>query len=157
MILIIGYGNPLRSDDALGQEVTRILQQRLKGSNVQMQMAYQLTPELAASISHARLVVFIDARIGGKPGEIICEAVERQPNAGAFTHNVTPESLLSAAHALYGALPVGVLISIVGAEFDYGSELSPQLQEMLPSIADEVQAIIESSVRVHIYGENDHA
>ena len=29
MILIIGYGNPLRSDDAVGQHVAKELQQRL--------------------------------------------------------------------------------------------------------------------------------
>ena len=46
MILILGYGNPLRSDDALGQRVAQALRQRLKGGDFQVQTAYQLTPEL---------------------------------------------------------------------------------------------------------------
>ena len=157
MILIIGYGNPLRSDDALGQEVAQALQQRLNRGDVQVQTAYQLTPELAESVSRARLVFFIDARIGGVPGEVVQEMVDSQPISGAFTHNVTPASLLSAARELYGAQPIGLLISIVGASFDYGAEFSPLIAQSLPAITDQVQAIIESSAKVHIYEDTDHA
>jgi len=157
MILIIGYGNPLRSDDAIGQQIAQTMQDRLERSDVEVQLVYQLTPELVESVSHACLVVFIDARVGGKPGEVIHETLEPRSIAGAFTHNVTPMSLLSAAHDLYGALPDGILISIAGAGFDYGCELSPQLQNLLPLITDEVKTIIESSVNVHIYEETHYA
>ncbi|MEO8391517.1 MAG: hypothetical protein ABI700_00855 [Chloroflexota bacterium] len=66
-------------------------------------------------------------------------------------------SLLAGAHELYGALPDGIMISIVGAGFDYGCELSPQLQAQLPLIANEVKTIIESSASVRIYEEPYHA
>ena len=147
MILILGYGNPLRSDDAVGQQIARAL--RFGRGDVEVLTAYQLTPELAEPISRARRVVFIDARVGETPGALFHELVSPQPGAGAFTHNVTPASLLGAANELYGAHPAGLLISVVGADFDYGAELSPLLSRALPGIADQVQAIIESTVQVY--------
>ena len=156
MILIIGYGNPLRSDDALGQQIARALQQRLKCSDLQVQTLHQLTPELVESVSHARLVVFIDARIEGRPGEVSTETIVPQQTGGAFTHNVTPTTLFSAAYELYGAQPDGLLISIVGASFDYGTALSSLIIQALPRITDQVQAIIEASAHIHNYeGRNN--
>ncbi|MEO8391518.1 MAG: hydrogenase maturation protease [Chloroflexota bacterium] len=61
MILIIGYGNPLRSDDAIGQQIAQAMKDRLNRSDVEVLLTYQLTPELIYSISEAQLVVFIDA------------------------------------------------------------------------------------------------
>ncbi len=43
MMLIIGYGNPLRSDDAIGQRLAQMMEQRLKPEVVQVITAYQLT------------------------------------------------------------------------------------------------------------------
>lgn len=144
MILIVGYGNPLRGDDAVGQQMALVMEQRLKGEEIQVMTAYQLTPELVEPVRHARLVIFIDARVGETPGMIIQETVEPETGAGAFTHNVSPVILLGAAHELYGATPVGILISIVGATFDYSSELSPQLNRMLPILTDQVEEIIKT-------------
>jgi hydrogenase maturation protease len=157
MILIIGYGNPLRSDDSIGQKIAQTMKDRLNRSDVEVLLTHQLTPELVYSVSQSRLVVFIDARMGDQPGEVIHEVIEPQPGTGIFTHDVTPMSLLAGAHELYGALPDGIMISIVGAGFDYGCELSPGLQQALPHIADGVKAIIESSANVQIYEEADHA
>ena len=105
----------------------------------------QLTPELAAPISEVQQVVFLDARIGNPPGAVVSEFVaETAGSAGAFTHQVTPSSLLAAARELYGAAPAAILISISGASFEYATELSPVLQARLPQITDQVSAIIAS-------------
>jgi len=157
MILIIGYGNPLRSDDAIGKQIAQTMKDHLKRSDVEVVLTFQLTPELVENVSHAELVVFIDAKMDGTPGEVIHEAVKPQSLTGAFTHNVTPMSLLATAYELYGALTNGIMISITGAGFGYGCELSSQLQEKLPAIADQVKAIIESSAQVQIYKEHDYA
>ncbi len=156
MILIIGYGNPLRSDDAIGQHLVRLLERRLRGS-VEVFTAYQLTPELVEPVSHARLVIFIDARVGETPGTMIQEIVEPAADAGAFTHNVSPGTLLGAAKTLYGATPKGILISIAGAVFDYGSELSPELNRLLPALADQVEAVLKTSSALSIEEEIYHA
>lgn len=147
MILVIGYGNPLRMDDAVGQ----IIADALEGwrEDLQTLTAYQLTPELVAPISQIDQVVFVDARAGAAPGSVLRETVEPQADAdmsiGAFTHNVSPSALLGAARSLYGCSPTGTLISIGAASFEYGSTLSPQLDAMLPAILEQVREIIEAS------------
>lgn len=148
MILVIGYGNPLRSDDAIGQHLALMMEERLQVEALQVITAYQLTPELVEPIRQTGFVVFIDARVGTTPGEIVWEIVQPASGNGAFTHHVSPASLLGAAHNLYGATPAGILISIVGADFEYGSELSDQLNHRLPDIAVQVETIITSNVRV---------
>ena len=141
MILIIGYGNPLRSDDAIGQQLALALQTCLPHLRLQVQTCYQLVPELVSLVSEAQQVVFIDARIDGTPGDIFHQRITPDTGAGAFTHHVNPGSLLAAAHELYGKAPSGILISITGASFGYGSELSPQLQRKLPALVAQVKTI----------------
>jgi hydrogenase maturation protease len=61
-ILIIGYGNPLKSDDGLGWHAAQELSRELTPPGVKVIRAHQLTPELAEEASTAELVLFIDAR-----------------------------------------------------------------------------------------------
>jgi hydrogenase maturation protease len=147
-MLIIGYGNPLRTDDAIGQRMAQIMAQRIDDDRLRMITAYQLTPELMEPISQARFVVFIDARVGSIPGEVLWENVEPETGGGAFTHHVSPGTLLGAAQDLYGAAPTGILISIVGADFEYGSELSAAFNKMLPDLAERVESIIKTKISV---------
>src|SRR5579862_3803538 len=69
-ILIVGYGNPLRRDDALGWHASRLLAEALVGKDVEVITCHQLTPELAEPLSRCQRAVFIDADAEGKPGEI---------------------------------------------------------------------------------------
>ena len=55
MTLIIGYGNPLRTDDGIGI----VIAEAIGGIGLQ-----QLKPELAEPISRAKHLVLIDARFG---------------------------------------------------------------------------------------------
>lgn len=157
MILVIGYGNPLRTDDAIGQHVAQMMEQRLGDKAIRIQTVYQLTPELVEPIRHAELVIFLDARVGEPPGLLIHEPVEPATGANAFTHHIRPETLLGAAQELYSATPKGILISISGANFEFGSELSPQLRELLPKLADQVEKIVKSNIQAQPKEEIHHA
>ena len=137
MHLMIGYGNPLRSDDGLGPYLVDMF--RHGGEAV---TCIQLTPELAEPVSRAEQVVFLDAGISGTPGEVTCEKLKIIPGTGAFTHHVTPASLLVAAQELYGAAPQAVLITVTGASFDYGCAFSPEIRILLPQIVSRVEALI---------------
>jgi hydrogenase maturation protease len=137
MRLMIGYGNPLRGDDGLGQYLAE-----KRGHGWEVLTPTQLTPEFAEPISRAGRVIFIDASIGNMPGEVSCEMVAPIPAAGAFTHNVTPSSLLAAARALYGTSPPALLISVAGASFEYDSDFSPTINALLPEIVMCVDSII---------------
>jgi hydrogenase maturation protease len=155
VILIMGYGNGLRSDDAIGRMLARLLGQRLnQEDDLRVYQLHQLTPELIERIAGASFVIFIDAREGGQPGTVMSESVSPQVNDAAFTHHISPAELLGAALDWYGAAPQGLLISVVGASFEYGDRLSPEMTDILPTILDEVDQLIRS----HIFAEeSDHA
>lgn len=142
MLILIGYGNPLRTDDGIGPIVVNRLATRLQNMPVRTITAHQLTPELAEPISHASMAIFVDACEGEHPGKVTCQSVSPDVIDGAFTHHNTPASLLSAARELYGRSPAGLIISIVGGSFDYGSELSPQLNSALPHITEQLIGLI---------------
>lgn len=142
MLLVIGYGNPLRSDDGIGQVVVKALEARGRSAALRIITAHQLTPELAESISRAAITIFIDACEGAHPGAVACQTVAAETSAGAFTHNVTPASLLSAARELYGRSPAGLIVSITGASFDYGTEISSQLTNAMPHITEQLIGLI---------------
>ena len=85
------------------------------------------------------------------------EALSALRTVSAATHHITPSTLLGAAHELYGVTPIGVLISIVGASFDYGSELSLQLSAALPMITNSVHEIIFANAGASIQEERTQA
>lgn len=143
MILILGYGNPLRSDDAIGWHVAEAIEHRLMGKPVQVLTYFQLTPELVEPMRHAQLVLFIDARVGTTPGEVTCERVEPLLAAGTFTHHTTPGSLLAAARELYGTSPDVFLYSVTGAQFGYGESLSPSARAAVPVVLDAIEALLD--------------
>jgi hydrogenase maturation protease len=142
MLLVIGYGNPLRADDGIGQVVANRLADRLRSPAVRIITAHQLTPELAEPISRASMAIFIDACEGERPGAVACKTVALEAIDGAFTHHSTPATLLTAARELYGNSPAGLLISIVGMSFDYGTELSPQMTNALPHLTEQLIGLI---------------
>jgi hydrogenase maturation protease len=146
MILLIGYGNPLRGDDGVGYVLAERLAERFNRDDLRVALLHQLTPEVVADIAGATHVIFIDAREGSNSGTVICEVVQPQHSGAIFTHQATPGALLGLAQDWYGAAPEGLLISVVGAAFDYDDKLSPGLQARLPAILDEVEQLIRSHV-----------
>ena len=60
-ILVIGYGNTLRQDDALGCLIADEVG-RWQRTGVRSMSLAQLTPELAAELAAAETAVFVDAR-----------------------------------------------------------------------------------------------
>jgi hydrogenase maturation protease len=143
--VVIGYGNPLRGDDALGWIAVEELERTpLRG--VETLAVHQLTPELAETISRARLVVFIDAAVDLRPGELASrELVPRAARPGAFTHEFTPETLLAMAADLYNARPHGFLISLGVGSTELGNGLSAELRSGMPALLKQVRIWLEQA------------
>jgi hydrogenase maturation protease len=147
MLLVIGYGNPLRCDDRLGQYLAETLDERwIKAMFI---TSTQLTPELAEPISRAERVVFVSANAGETPGAVSCKAVEAGTETGEFTYNVTPASLLVAARELCGTAPRAIIVSITGASFGYGCAFSAEIDALLPQITNTVGALIQGFFASH--------
>jgi len=148
-ILIIGYGNPLRGDDAFGWRVTERLRGLIADPEVEILTVHQLTPELMDPISSATLAIFVDACGGGEAGALIERRIEPRTAAAAFTHHATPEALVAGARALYGRAAEAVMISVAGADFSLGAELSEPVQRHLDEAVSVMLRLIrpESELR----------
>jgi hydrogenase maturation protease len=141
MILVIGYGNPLRGDDGIGQVLAEQLAAHFAPDVLQTLPCFQLTPELAQPISTATAVLFIDANVHLTPYTVQYQRVLPE-SSGALAHHVTPSSLLALAAQLYGRVPPAGLISIGISQLDYSTELSPTLRECVPHFLDYVEDIL---------------
>ena len=146
MILIIGYGNPMRGDDGIGWIAAQMLEDENQDENVETIGCHQLAPELAEALSRAQTAIFIDASAVLAPGEVLCEDVKpTEALPGSMTHHVTPSVLLTMAEVLFGARPKAFAISIGCVTFECGNELSPEVSSTLPIIKARVQEIIRQN------------
>ncbi len=70
-LLIIAYGNPLRSDDGVAWRAAAALQKIFSPDKAEILALHQLGPELAENASRSECVIFVDASTrSGLPGEI---------------------------------------------------------------------------------------
>ena len=147
-VLIIGYGNPLRGDDALGCEIAGRLASAIHDEAVEILSVNQLTPELSELISGVELVVFIDASLVGQPGSWKCQTVDaNEKSSHTLGHHLTPMSLLAYAQAIFKASPRALLVSVAGDSFDCRQELTPSVAAALPAVEQFVREQISVTRR----------
>lgn len=130
-LLVIGYGNPLRGDDAFGFLAAERLREMVDDPDVEVRTLQQLTPELMEPLSRAARAIFLDAAAEGPPGELRRRRLDPQAVVPSFTHVATPEGLLAGARALYGAAPPALLLTVAGADFEFGGPLSAPVRQSL--------------------------
>jgi hydrogenase maturation protease len=124
--LIIGYGSPIRGDDAIGPlAADRLDALREQGDLpdwIEVQSRHILTAELVEDLKRTDLAIFLDAAADTPPGEVRCRPL--QPDATALStmaHFHDPRELLAWCEALYGKAPTAWLISAGGAEWGYSN------------------------------------
>jgi hydrogenase maturation protease len=150
-ILIIAYGNPLRSDDGVALRAADALENKLPKAEVQILRLHQLGPELAETASWSEYLIFVDAASNpsSMPGEIC--VVEIHPEDGEdpsrFSHVLTPRHIVGLAVTLYDAKPKAILVTLTGASFDHGESLSPPVEAALPVLIDRIEGIVQSVLR----------
>jgi hydrogenase maturation protease len=147
-VLVVGYGNPLRSDDGIGWHAAGLLatDPRLDGARVLAR--HQLVPELAADVSRASLVVLVDAAAEGDPGSVAVRRIGSPPPTPiTWSHHLTPDTLAGLADALYGAVPPIVLVSVAAGSFAGSDRLSGDLERVLPEIVDAIADVVTSHHR----------
>ncbi len=147
MILIIGCGNTLRGDDGVGQVIVERFDPHRYGEVVEIIACHQLMPELVEPVSCADLTIFIDAAEGDTPGQIRCSEVLLGSESGAFTHNLTPASLLAGAANLYGTETRALIISITGAQYEFSEIFSSQIEAAVPAVMNLLSSLIDAEIR----------
>jgi hydrogenase maturation protease len=128
-ILVLGIGNPGRTDDGLGiQAVERLEALTLPG--VTCDADYQLNVEDALSCSRHDIVVFVDAARGRRV-PFLWTAVKPKASLPVMTHTLGPEVVLALCDALYGKRPKAHLLGIRGYRWEIDEGLSPRAEKNL--------------------------
>lgn len=149
-VVVIGYGNDLRGDDAAGMRVAAaVATWRIEG--VRVVAVRQLTPELAEILAMARLAIFIDAcPIAGSTSDD-CHAPQTNvrpltldPSVSSLGHTSDPCRLLALAQALYGAHPQAWLVAVPAKSFQLGAALSPTAAAGVSAALHEIRTLIRS-------------
>jgi hydrogenase maturation protease len=138
-ILLLGYGNELRGDDAVGPRVAGLVEEwNLAG--VTARALPQLTPELAEAIAQTQHVIFVDASAASNDASQV-EVTKISPTESGDweAHAGTPQALLTLTQALYGHCPSAWLITIPATQFDYGTPLSPETEQGLATALQEIR------------------
>lgn len=120
-ILVIGYGNPARCDDGLGEYVVKRLLS--EGINTDILALQELGPELCEDISGHELVFFVDASVDQEEAFLVKE-IKPKYKTPIFSHHISPEMLLAITEELYKVIPKTYLVSIRGYNFDFGFEIT---------------------------------
>lgn len=123
--LVIGYGNPLRSDDGIGiwmaEEIARL---NLPG--VEVCTRQQLQVELVEECSAYDRIIFLDSSLDGEEFEI--RRVKYQLEVGsATTHHLRIELLVSLAERLGIRGPEFYVGTLRCGNFEFGETISPDV------------------------------
>ncbi|MDQ6976227.1 MAG: hydrogenase maturation protease [Mariprofundaceae bacterium] len=124
-VLIFGYGNPSRGDDALGPALIESIEAKTLPA-IECQNDMQLQVEHVTDIQDRELILFVDA-------DASCHApfhfsqISAVKDDSYTSHAMSPYALLHAYHHVYGMdAPPAFLLRVRGYQFELGEDLSRQ-------------------------------
>ncbi len=141
--LVLGYGNRSRMDDGIGWFVLERLQE-LALPNVELHTSHQLDVDHAELISGFDEVIFIDAAIPQTSQLITRTVVQPCFRSHAVAHYLTPSDLLALAQTLFGRAPRGILFSIRGSDFNFGTTLSPSTERAARDVVHQIEELLST-------------
>lgn len=115
MIRVIGYGNPGRGDDGLGQAFAARID-AVQPPGVIVSTDYQLTVDHGLLITDADQVVFVDALMRSET-PFTFAPVAPDLRHDLTSHSLTPAAVLALSATLFGAQPEAYVLGISGHEF----------------------------------------
>ena len=121
-LLVIGYGNTLRSDDGVGPRVAAEVE-KLGLEGVLTMACPQLTPELADPLSQAEAAVFVDASVDYR-GPVRIRRLGPSDSSQILAHAADPNVLLALARDAFGRAPRAWMVTIPARELGFGERLS---------------------------------
>lgn len=137
-VLLIGYGNELRGDDAAGPTLARRVAEA-GWPGVDAMAVPQLLPELAEPIARAGRVLFVDADCGTP--RIRWRRLHPAGSHAFTAHLSDPAALLVLAQTLYERCPPAWLIAIPARQCVLGAGLSPLTRRSLAEAFDGVRRV----------------
>lgn len=121
-MLIFGYGNPSRGDDALGPLLLEHLE-TLKLPHIELLTDFQLQVEHAFDLRNRKRVLFIDASVSCAAPYAFSRLHARK-DTNYTSHAMSPMAVLHIYRELYGNPPPAYLLEVRGEQFELGQPLS---------------------------------
>jgi len=124
-LLVFGWGNPSRGDDALGPMFVEQLLEQLGGlSGVECLTDFQLQVEHALDLAGRQRVLFVDASLNcAAPFEVTALTAARDMSFS--THAMSPQAVMQVFRDLHGIEPPPcTLLAIRGERFELGDSPS---------------------------------
>lgn len=143
-ILVIGYGNDLRGDDAAGLHAAeRVAAWALP--RVEVHTLHQLTPELADPLAKADRAIFLDAHPVASGAEVRVRRLRRATSRAHFTHACDPHSLLALARRAFGRAPEAWWITIPAVDFAFGASLTTRTEAGIDEALEAVRPLLTAA------------
>jgi hydrogenase maturation protease len=136
-LLIFGYGNPSRGDDALGpafiERIEALQPAHPEWTKVDLLTDFQIQVEHALDIRGRELVILVDASITAD-APFSYERLSSGGDPAYTTHIMLPQTLLTVYETVTGEPPPPVyLLGIRGEDFELGKPLSAAASANLES------------------------
>lgn len=141
-VLVVGYGNTVRSDDGIGWRAAEALLKSGVPSAATVLTLHQLDAELAGEAAAADVVLFVDAARDGEPGEVRWSRVAAEPSSVLFSHQLSPSALMAIVRTLYPGSPEAFEVTMTGVSFEVGENLSPVCEAALPHLVEVLAELI---------------
>ncbi len=130
-ILVFGYGNLSRGDDAVGPLVLDYLADHLDLSTIELLSDFQLQIEHALDLQDRELVVFVDAAVNCPEIFAFTRLIPLQDHSYS-SHALSPAALLSVYQSVSKQpIPPCFLLSIQAEAFELGTGLSERCRANL--------------------------
>jgi hydrogenase maturation protease len=130
-VLIFGYGNLSRGDDALGPLLLEAISDKIDTTSVEILTDFQLQIEHALDLEKRTLVLFIDASVSCKKAFDFFE-LQASKDKSYTTHAMNPAAIMQVYQSIKKQpSPPCFLLSIQGISFELGEPLSMQAENNL--------------------------
>ncbi len=149
-VLVLGLGNDILTDDAVGLEVARHLRSQLAGvSSVEVCETTEMGLALLDFMTGYSAVVIVDSiQTGGAaPGSLHrLDGADLEQLTGRTPHVRGVSETLALGRQLGLAMPAKVTIFAIEVEdpFTLGTNLSPSLRAALPGIVGRISAAVRA-------------
>jgi hydrogenase maturation protease len=150
--LIIGLGNPILTDDAIGWRVSQALREFLQNEPDSLPVAVEITEACVGGLSLAEMMVgyrravVIDAIMtrGGVPGTVYHFKLPDLPGTlnTASSHDTNLATALAALRRFDAIVPADDEIDIIAVEaqevLSFSEECTPAVEESIPAAVEAV-------------------
>ncbi|MBI4882279.1 MAG: hypothetical protein HY812_21855 [Planctomycetes bacterium] len=120
--LLVGVGNPSRTDDRAGHVVVALAAARLPAADCLV--VQQLDVAHVAALAAHRRVVIADASVEENGPDARLRPIAPRRAALVHGHVLSPEALLFLAREIAGRAPQAWLASVRGRDFSFGETLT---------------------------------